>query len=177
MSLPIRYVIYEEYYVLNEDQLAWKFLFYRKGHCHYNYHTWISIIYICFLQIICAYKVLQYLMYFLYDYVCLYVPGGVSLSLNTILFFYKGILNVLLRNSPSWLYMISTVHGYQTSHIVSNTFVIIIAFLSLYRVTSKKPSYRVYHFDGFSDQSLFPFYTYFIQACEMYTQFIQQCFC
>ena len=48
-------------------------------------------------------------------------------------------LNLWPRNYPPRSYVISTGHGYRTSHVVSTKFTIAIAFLSLYYVISNHP--------------------------------------
>ena len=75
-------------------------------------------------------------MYSLYDCVRLWVSGGSNLSLNNISIFYLSISKSWPSNSPPRSYVISTVHVYRISHIVSTKFVIIIAIFSLYCVPS-----------------------------------------
>ena len=55
-------------------------------------------------------------------------------------FSIKIFSNLRPRISPPWSYVISTGHRYQTSHIVSTKFAIVIAFLLLYCITSKHPA-------------------------------------
>ena len=63
-------------------------------------------------------------------------PGEAGLVLIPYSFFIKLFLNLWPRNYPPLSYVISTVHGYRTSYIVSTKFVIVIVFLLLYFVTS-----------------------------------------
>ena len=52
----------------------------------------------------------------------------------------KIVSNLLPRDSPPWLYVIFTCHGYRSSHIVSTKLAIINAFLSLYYVVLNHPN-------------------------------------
>ena len=66
-------------------------------------------------------------------------PGGAGLVLIPYSFSIKLLLNLWQRNYPPWSYVISTRHGYRTSHVVSTKFAIDIAFLLRYCVTSIHP--------------------------------------
>ena len=70
------------------------------------------------------------------SFACVFSGEG-GLVLIQYSFYTKIFLNSLPSNFPPWSYMISTVHGCQTSHVVFTKFLIIIAFLLLYCVTSK----------------------------------------
>ena len=66
-------------------------------------------------------------------------PGGSGSVLIPYSCSIKILLNSWPRNYPPQSYVIYTGHGYQTSHLVSTKFVIIISFLSLYCVISNHP--------------------------------------
>ena len=65
--------------------------------------------------------------------------GDAGLVLITYSFSIMLFLNSWPRNFPPWSYVIYTGHRYQTSHIFSTKFAIVIAFLSQYCVTSNHP--------------------------------------
>ena len=110
---------------------------YRKCRCYQDYNPCVSVIYLCFLQIICAYKVPQYLLYYFYDCVHLWVLWGIRIHINTLFIFYQAIFNLLTKNSISRSYVIHTFHGYRTLLLVYTNFAIRFAFFPQYCVTSK----------------------------------------
>ena len=63
-------------------------------------------------------------------------PGGSGLVLIMYSFSVKLFINLWPRNYPPRSYVIYTGHGYRTRHVVSTKFAIVIAFLSLYFITS-----------------------------------------
>ena len=67
------------------------------------------------------------------------LPGEAGLVLIPYSFSIKLFLNSWLRNSLPRSYVISTGRGYRTSHVVYIKFSVVIAFLSLYCVTSNHP--------------------------------------
>ena len=69
-------------------------------------------------------------------------PMESGLLLIPYTFSIKIILNLRPRNYLPWSYVISTGHGYWTSHVVSTKFAIFIALLLLYFVISSHPFMR-----------------------------------
>ena len=67
------------------------------------------------------------------------LSGESGLVLIPYYYFIKIFLNSWPGNSPPRSYVISTGHGYRTSHVVSTKVAIVITFLSRYCVTSKHP--------------------------------------
>ena len=65
------------------------------------------------------------------SFFCLFL-GGDFLVLISYSFSIKIFLNLWPRNSPLQSYVISTSHGYRTSHIVSTKLAMVISLLSLY---------------------------------------------
>ena len=84
-------------------------------------------------------------------------PGDAGLVLIPYLFSIKLFVNSLPRNYPLRSYTTSTGHGYQTSHVVSTKFTIVIAFLSLYCVTSNHPVKGSIIVMDFKIKGAFPF--------------------
>ena len=67
------------------------------------------------------------------------VPGDTGLVLIPYSFSIKLFFNSWPRNYPTRSYVISTGHGYRTSHVVSTKFAIVITFMLWYCVTSNHP--------------------------------------
>ena len=84
-------------------------------------------------------------------------PMESGLLLIPYTFSIKIILNLRPRNYLPWSYVISTGHGYWTSHVVSTSFAIAIAFLFLYWVTSNRLDMGYIALTDFKIKGYFPF--------------------
>ena len=74
----------------------------------------------------CILSTVSFACGFPWDAVLVIIPSSFSINI---------FLNSWPRNSPPQSYVISTGHGYQTSHIVSTKFAIVVDFLLWYFVT------------------------------------------
>ena len=108
-------------------------------------------------------------MYYIYDGAHLWIPGGIWLSLNTILILYKATFKLftkefssLVRHDFYYPWIPDQLHSF---YQVRNNHHFLVAVLRYF----KPPGFRVYNCNGFKDYRLFPFYTYFVGAYKTYT--------
>ena len=115
-------------------------------------------------------------MYYLFDCVCLRVSGRIWISLSNILIFRQAIYKLATKELFSLV--IRDIYWswipYQPSsfHQVHNRHCFLVGLLCYF----KRPSYGVYHCDGFYDYRICTFSTYFVGAYKIYTYFIPWCF-